>query len=46
MSNDYALFIIILPNDFDLETSIAPIPVTANIDKQESTMVSILTYLR
>jgi hypothetical protein len=46
MSNDYALFIIIIPNDFDLETSNIPITPTANVIKQESLSVSILTYLR
>ncbi len=46
MSNDYALFIIIIPNDFDLENPNIPITPTANVIKQESLSVSILTYSR
>lgn len=42
MSNDYALFIIIIPNDFGLGTSIVPINSSTNVNKQESTVVSIL----
>jgi hypothetical protein len=45
MSNDYVLFIIVVPNDFDLETSISPTTATTNVSKQESTIVSILIYL-
>jgi hypothetical protein len=41
MSNDYALFIITLPNDFDLGTSIVPTTAATNVSKQESTTVRI-----
>ncbi len=44
MSNDYALFIIIIPNDFDLATSIAPTSVSTNVTRQEPTTVSVSTY--
>jgi len=45
MSNDYVLFIIVIPTDFDLGNSIAPITATTNVSKQESAIVSILIYL-
>jgi hypothetical protein len=42
MSNDYALFMILLPNDFDKEISITP--VTSHIIKTTTSTVSVLTY--
>jgi hypothetical protein len=39
MSNDYALFMIHLPNDFDNETSITP--VTSHIIKSAAPTVSL-----
>jgi len=41
MSNDYALFILIVPNDFDLRDSVAHIPAAANVIKQECPTVSM-----
>jgi hypothetical protein len=43
MSIDYALFIIIVPNDFDAENSIVPTTLTANVNKQELRKTSVDT---
>jgi hypothetical protein len=40
MSNDYALFIIIVPNDFDVEKSVIPPIETTNAVKPQSRKVS------
>jgi hypothetical protein len=42
MSNEYALFMILLPNDFDKEISLTP--VTSHIIKTTTSTVSVLTY--
>jgi hypothetical protein len=41
MSNDYALFIIIVSNDFDLANSVVPTSVSADATRRESTTVSV-----
>ena len=41
MSNDYALFIVIVPNDFDMEKSVVPTVETTNVTKPQLRRVSI-----
>lgn len=42
MSNDYALFIIIVPNDFDVEKSAVSTTETINVVKPQSRKVSLI----